>query len=80
MKSMAFSLALVIIFSACSKTPVKPTDDYPTMTYQNFSDSAVLFDRSASFDLDGNGEKDIRFSTQLVGDPLSQQDKRQCLL
>ena len=77
---MACTLALIIILSACSKPPVKPpTDDYPKMTYLNFSDSAVLFDRSALFDLDGNGEKDIRFSTLLVGDPLSQQDKRQWL-
>ena len=80
MKSMAFGLALVIILLACTKTPVKPTEEYPTMTYQNFYDSAVFFDRNASFDLDGNGEKDIRFSTQLVGDPLSQQDKRQWLV
>ena len=79
MKTTKFALALMVIISACSKPPVKPTDDYPKMIYQNFSDSAVLFDRSASFDLDGNGEKDIRFSTLLVGDPLSQQDKRQWL-
>ena len=71
---MTFGLGLVIFLSACTKTPVKPTHDYPKMTYQNFSDSAVMFGRSASFDLDGNGEKDIRFGTLLLGDPLSQQD------
>ena len=79
MKTITVGFALAIFLSACNKTPVKPTDDYPEMTYLNFSDSAVVFDRSASFDLDENGEKDIRFSTLLVGDPLSQQDKRQWL-
>jgi len=76
---MAFGLALVIFLSACTKTPVKPTPVYPKMTYRNLSDSTVMFGRSASFDLDGNGEKDIHFGTLLVGDPLSQQDKRQWL-
>ena len=80
MKGMNLGLALVIFLSSCSKPPPEePTTVYPKMTYLNFSDSAVFFDRSASFDLDGNGEKDMRFSTQLVGDPLSQQDKRQWL-
>src|SRR5687768_9494037 len=79
MNRMTFGLALVIFLSSCTKTSVKTTHDYPKMTYQNFSDSAVMFGRSASFDLDGNGEKDIHFGTLLVGDPLSQQDKRQWL-
>src|SRR6187399_1970187 len=80
MKGMNLGLALVIFLSSCSKPPPeKPTTVAPKMTYLDFSDSAVFFDRNASFDLDGNGEKDIRFSTLLVGDPLSQQDKRQWL-
>jgi len=76
---MDLGLVLLIFLSACTKTPVKPEPVAPKMTYLNFSDSAVFFDRSASFDLDGNGEKDIRFSTLLSADPLSQQDKRQWL-
>ena len=80
MKTVIIALVLAIILSACSKpTPVKPTPVSPNMTYLNFSDTAILFDRNASFDLDGNGEKDIRFSTLLVGDPISQQDKKQWL-
>ena len=80
MKGMNLGLALVIFLSSCSKPPPeKPTTVYPKMTYLDFSDSAVFFDRNASFDLDGNGEKDIRFSTLFSADPLSQQDKRQWL-
>ena len=79
MKRMTIALALVIFLSACTKTLVKPRPGSPRVTYQHFSDSAVMFGRSASFDLDGNGEKDIHFATLLVGDPLSQQDKRQWL-
>jgi hypothetical protein len=87
MKRMTFVLALVTFVFACNKTPVNPptpgepqVPDKPKMIYKNLLDTAVLFDHSASFDLDGNGEKDIRFGTLLSADPLSHQDKMQWLV
>ena len=50
------------------------------MKYTDFNDTSVRFQRFASFDLDSNGEKDIFFTTQLVGDPVQQQDKQQWLV
>jgi hypothetical protein len=47
------------------------------MLYKNLGDTAIVFARSASFDLDNDGSKDIYFTTLLVGDPISKQDKKQ---
>ena len=82
MTRITIALALVTFLSACNKTPVNPPPppDDPKMIYQNFSDTAVFFDRRVSFDLDGNGVWDIRFETLLDGDPLSHEDKMQWLV
>ena len=80
MKRVVF-FALMGSLLACKKNLVEQTPvAHPKMAYSNLSDSAVVFGRSASFDLDGNGEKDIYFGTLLVGDPVSQQDKKQWLV
>jgi hypothetical protein len=81
MKKMTLFFGVAIFLYACKKdhvgTPLIPS---VKMIYKNLSDSAVVFGRSASFDLDGNGEKDILFNTMLVGDPISQKDKKQWLV
>jgi hypothetical protein len=77
--AVVFSL---FIITACSKpvAPVPPVEEtHPQMSYIDLADTAIVFGRGASFDLDVNGEKDIYFITQLVGDPINQQDKRQWL-
>jgi hypothetical protein len=71
-------IILLLMSGACKKTETKPPENtHPQMTYTNLLDSAIHFNHFASFDLDGNGEKDIAFSTLLVGDPIYQQDKWQ---
>jgi hypothetical protein len=68
----------VLLLTNCKKEAVKsPAASHPQMRYLDLNDTAVIFNRSASFDLDGNGSKDISFSTMHVGDPLTQQDKKQ---
>lgn len=77
MRSLAMIFCSLAILSACKKTkdilPITPS----IMKYTNLHDSVVSFNKSASFDLDGDGEKDVRFATLLVGDPIAKQDKMQ---
>lgn len=82
MKRTIYLLFPVVLAVACKKTkplppPLPPT---PSLKYTNLGDSAIRMNRSAVFDLNGDREWDIFFGTVLVGDPLSQQDKRQWLL
>lgn len=69
------------IIMACGKPvlPKPPQETHPQMTYIELHDTAIVFSKGASFDLDFDGTKDIAFFTQLVGDPIYQQDKRQWL-
>ena len=84
MKKIFFSATCIFLLAACTKNKPEPTQPpattHPAMTYLNLHDTAVAFNRAASFDLDGNGEKDVYFSTLLVGDPVYQVDKRQWLV
>ena len=76
------AIFILVIITGCGKTvqPTPPQEIHPQMSYIDLADTAIVFGRKASFDLDVNGEKDVYFSTQLVGDPIYQQDKRQWLL
>ncbi len=66
------------MMDACKKKPVEaPAQNPLAMIFTNLKDSAIAFGRVASFDLDTNGQKDVLFSTLLVGDGINQQDKRQ---
>ncbi len=79
-KNMVF-IVWVLVLTACKKSTVQqPEAPQPAMNYINLSDTAISFGRFASFDLDGNGDKDISFSTLLVGDAVNKQDKRQFLV
>src|SRR5688572_22054647 len=74
-------LSLLVLVISCRKTG--PEGLFPVsskMMYSNYNDTAVRFQRFASFDLDSNGRKDVYFSTQLVGDPVLQQDKYQWMV
>lgn len=72
-----FGLVLMMAV-ACKKSPPEPpVQPHPSMFVKDLSDSSLVFGKIASFDLDDNGEKDVLFSTQLVGDPVEQKDKKQ---
>jgi hypothetical protein len=81
MKITIIVSGFLLLLASCKKNPVQsPVSFHPQMRYSNLNDTAVVFNRSASFDLDGNGSKDIYFSTMLVGDPVYNQDKKQWLV
>jgi hypothetical protein len=80
MKKVIFIFAGFLTLISCEKTVIqeeKPIESHPQMFYKNFGDTAVLFGRGASFDLNDDGSKDIYFTTLLLGDPIAKQDKRQ---
>jgi len=81
MKKTFTLITLVIFFASCKKGAIiKPVPGRAPMTYINLHDTAISFGQTASFDLNGNGEKDVRFGTMLVGDPLKQVDKKEWLI
>jgi hypothetical protein len=79
MMKKTISLCLVLMLAvACKKTGVEPdVAPYPSLIVKDLSDTSIAFGRIAYLDLDDNGEKDVLFSTQLVGDPIEQKDKKQ---
>jgi hypothetical protein len=83
MKQSFYLLGLILLLAACKKNPpveVPVPAPAPQMIYKDFHDSVIRFNRAATFDLDGTGSWDVVFTTQLTGDPLSQQDKWQWLV
>ena len=74
--------ALVLLFLIACKKPQQEVivQPHPAMQYFDLGDSAIVFGRGASFDLDQNGSRDVGFGTQLVGDPVEQKDKKQWLI
>jgi hypothetical protein len=72
-------LCLVLMMAvACKKNRPEPSvEPHPFMLYKDLADSGIVFGKIAYIDLDNNGEKDVLFSTQLVGDPVGQKDKKQ---
>lgn len=80
MHKVIFILIIFVSLISCKKTPVQPEqpiEQHPQMLYKNLGDTTIAFARSASFDLDNDGSKDIYFTTLLVGDPITKQDKKQ---
>ena len=72
---------LLMMVVACSKPPPEPpVRPHPSMLVKDLADSSLAFGKIAHYDLDNNGEKDVLFSTQLVGDPVEQKDKRQWMV
>lgn len=84
MQKFTLALLLLSLIAGCKKkvetAPVPAPTPHPTMMYRNLGDTSVAFGRYASFDLNNDGEKDVYFTTQLVGDPIAQQDKMQWLV
>lgn len=74
---------LVLLTGACNK-PVTdippPAGQHPEMRYTDLGNQVIGFNQVASLDLDKDGQKDISFSTLLVGDPIYKVDKMQWLV
>jgi len=79
-KLLLFLFLCFLFLNSCKKTHVqeqKPHESHPEMYYKNFRDTAIVFAKRASFDLNEDGTKDIYFITLLLGDPIAKQDKKQ---
>lgn len=71
-------LILVMVATSCRKDAITPpAASHPEMTYVDFHDRQIKFNQSISVDLNGDGSKDIYFSTLLVGDPILKRDYMQ---
>ena len=64
------------MLQSCKKSAI----DQPANLPIDLKDSTIVFGKYASYDLNGDGQRDLLFHTQLVGDPVSQRDKRQWLI
>lgn len=79
MKLFYFLAVSAILVSGCQKQ--KPVEAVlPQMNYTDLADVQVPFGSLRTIDLNGDQQADIYFGTQLVGDPLSQSDKKQWLI
>ena len=79
MRYLIVCLTVLYAFSACKKevaTPQVPVP-IPNMQYSDFNNTIVKFGQNFKMDLDNDGANDFYFSSQLVGDPLEQKDKKQ---
>ena len=82
MKHFFAVLTIATLLVSCQKTwpPIpekpKPIPEKPEMEYTDVN-IEIKKGKSLLIDADKNGTKDILFSTQLVGDPIYQQDKIQ---
>jgi hypothetical protein len=82
---LSLSIAITLLATACSKPidiqPVTPAPGYnQQIRYTNLNNREVLFARNATvLDVNQDGQYDLIFGTQLVGDPIYQVDKRQFL-
>jgi len=76
---------IIVILTACSKPAVEPPNipepgNNAQIRYTNLADRTIAFGRSPIvLDLNGDNQYDLFFSTQLVGDPIYQEDKKQFL-
>lgn len=69
-----------MLFISCKKYYEDPTKEKEAeMQYSELNDTAIIFNKGASFDVDGDRQKDIYFTTLYVGDPILQADKKQWL-
>ena len=83
MQRMLIVALLVIQIAACKKPITEnppPAGQDPEMRYTDLGNQPIGFNQFISLDLDKDGQKDISFSTLLVGDPIYKVDKMQWLL
>ena len=63
---------------ACMKKGLNETE-HPVMQYTQLGNLELGMNDSYHLDIDANGSPDFTFHTQLVGDPVLKQDRRQFL-
>jgi hypothetical protein len=81
MRSSLGFVLLLLLSTACKKKSFEvPAPAAPLMHYINQNNITAGVAQTISLDLDNDGIKDLYFSSQLVGDPVSQSDKRQFLV
>jgi hypothetical protein len=81
MQKMILPTLVLAMTIACKKPRPEPVvEPHPLMLYKDLADSSIAFGKYASFDLDNNDAKDVLFTTELVGDPVDQKDKKQWLV
>jgi len=82
MKRVIVFFSCLAIMYSCKKNVVEllPVQVSPQMVYSDLKDTVVRFNHAVILDIDNDGATDIYFSTLLVGDPISQQDKMQWLV
>ena len=75
---------MLVLLASCGKETIseplpQPADPHPAMHYVDLSSAVVKPGSTRAVDIDGDGSVDLRFLTQLVGDPALQRDRLQYL-
>lgn len=79
MRNIGLILLLGLILISCKKDDSADVIQ-PAMIYKDMNDTAIVFGRYASFDIDGDNYKDFGFFTELVGYPGEQVDRKRWLV
>lgn len=78
-----FFIAIILLAGSCKKEkqPGTPTVPKTQMEYFNLNSTEIKANAQGfSIDVNHDGRNDLRFNTQLVGDPINQVDKLQFLI
>lgn len=80
LKALIIPLWLITLAAvACMKKGFTETD-HPVMQYTYLNNLQLGANETYHLDIDANGSPDFTFHTQLVGDPVLKQDRRQFLV
>ncbi|HJV78945.1 MAG TPA: hypothetical protein VJ602_11230 [Paludibacter sp.] len=72
------AISLIVLLFSCHRDD---TAEQPRMEYFELNNREIAFGlQSYSLDVNQDGRKDIRFYTQLVGDPIAQEEKVQFIV
>ncbi|HSC54016.1 MAG TPA: hypothetical protein VLC98_10360 [Phnomibacter sp.] len=81
MKNTLRIVLLTILFAACDKPlPPPPVVKNPEMHYVDFGNKSIAFGGYLRADLDNDAHFDLSFTTMILGDPITQSDRKQYLL
>lgn len=80
MRKSLIGMVIVLVLTACHKTPVKPppvTTPHPQMQYKDLQDAEVRYHQGKAVDVDDDGATDFLFHVLLLGDAVLQRDRLQ---